>query len=295
VYAVRGKVTKSISAMSVGRQNDFNKLEIEGREPDWLETQWTDEYESPAGEVIDRIVATNALPDDVQSLNTLIVFLALLYSRNPRQRKMTEDFRQLLWQRRAARGVQSDENWKAFLEECAREGLEVAGLERRKLADAIGKGTFRVVALSPVASLQDDSTHADAMLRIFNTLHWKLVEAAPQEEFWTADYPVIMFPAGGKTQTCFFPISPTVGLIGEAVRDKLPRFNRKNMGFLNALEAQSAEHFVAMRDPERVSLFSDATGAQNWRVLIDGTRNPNRYLPGALLVPKASPVTPFFK
>jgi hypothetical protein len=295
VYGFREKIIKPIGTMSVGRQNDFNRLEIKGEAPDWLEDQWTEKYESPARVVIDRIVETNALPDDAESLNTLIVFLALLYSRNPRQRKMTKDLRQLIWQHLGARGVQSDEYWEASLKECEREGLEIAGLERRKLADAIGKGNLTVVPLSPVATLQDDTTHADAMLRLFKAMHWKLVEATPQEEFWTSDYPVIVFPGVDKKQCCFFPISPTLGLIGEAVHGKPPRFTRENMGFLNALEAQSAEHFVVMRDPERVTLFSDAAGPQNWRVLIDGTRNPDRYLPEALLVPKASPTTPFFK
>lgn len=119
VYGFKEKEVKRMSARGIGAQHDFNRLEIDSAEPTWLETQWTENHETPAKLVIDGIDATGSMPN-VEDMETLIRFLSLLFSRNPRMRKMNFEGKQMMFQRLAKNAVSSNEGWNSFVEWCGR-------------------------------------------------------------------------------------------------------------------------------------------------------------------------------
>lgn len=295
VYGFAAKKGKKMSARGIGAQKDFNRLEIEGAEPTWLETQWTDNHESPAKVVIEGIDSTGSL-QSAEDRETLIRFLSLLFSRNPRIRKMNLEGKQRMFQGLAKSAVLSNQGWTSFVEWCELEGIDLGALRREELTETVAKNAKLAIGNIPHATFEIEQRLATHFLAQFRTRDWILVEAAPKEEFWTSDYPVLEIPhSDGKTDI-FFPLSPTRGLIGQQlIGHPPPQLNRKNMGFLNAVQAESAEHFVVMRDPKRITLYHDDTGPQHWPILIDGTRHKDRLRTQILLQPRGAPIFNFWR
>lgn len=295
MYGFAKKKGTRMSARGVGAQNDFNRLEIEGANPTWLETQWTDNHETPARVVIEGIDSTGSLPG-TEDKETLIRFLSLLFSRNPRIRKMNFAWNQRMFQELAKNAALSNEGWNSFVEWCELEGIDLGRLRQEELTEAVAKNAKFTVGNIPNATFQLEQHLASGTLARFKAREWIIVEAAPKEEFWTSDYPVLEIPQSGGTTDIFFPLSPTRGLIGQQlIGHPPPQLTRANMGFLNAIQAESAEHFVVMRDPERITLFHDDTGPKHWPLLIDGTRNKDRLTTRILLQPRGAPVFEFWK
>ncbi len=295
VYGFAKKEVTRMSARGVGAKNDFNRLEIEGAKPTWLETQWTHNHETPARVVIESIDSTGSLPS-AEHVETLVRFLSLLFSRNPRVRKMNLEWRQRFLQEFAKKAVLSNEGWSSFVEYCEGEGIDLGTLRREELAEALAKNAKIDIEHNPLVTFQFEQILATDTLVRFRAREWILVESAPGEEFWTSDYPVLEIPQSIDNTDIFFPLSPTRGLIGQQlIGHPPPKLNRGNMGFLNALQAQSAEHFVVMRDPSRITLFQDDTGPQHWTCLIDGTRHQDRLLTQLSARPRGAPVFEFWK
>lgn len=294
VYGFAKKEVTRISARGVGAKTDFNRLEIEGVEPTWLETQWTKNHETPARVVIESIDSTGSLPN-AEDKETLLRFLSLLFSRNPRARKMAFKWDQMFLQEFAKKAVLSKEQWSSFAEWCELEGIDIGTLQQQQLAEALAKNERLVLKHNPLASFQTEQILASYTLVRFMAREWLLVESAPGEEFWTSDYPVLEFSQSPGNTDIFFPLSPTRGLVGQQlIGHPPPNLTRKNMGFLNAHQAISAEHFVVMRDPRRITLYHDDTGPQHWTRLIDGTRYQDRFLPRPFLWPRRAPVFEFW-
>lgn len=295
VYGFAKKIVTRISARGVGAKNDFNRLEMAGARPDWLETQWTDHHETPARDVIERIDSTGSLPNN-EDLAILIRFLSLLFSRNPRARAMTLEWHRIMFQEIATKTETSEEGWNSFLEYCRLEGIDLGTLRREEFTEALAKNAKFDLKPYPLATFISEWTLASATLQRFRAREWLLVDSAPKEEFWTSDYPVLEFSQSADTTDIFFPLSPTRGLIGqELIGHPSPKLTRANMGFINALQAIAAEHFVVMRDPARITLYHDDTGPQHWPSLIDGTRYQNRFLPGFSLWPRKAALYPFWE
>lgn len=297
VYGFAKKEVTRLSARGVGAKNDFNRLDLDGAKPAWLETQWTDLYETPARAVIEGIDSTGSLPG-ANDMEALILFLSLLNARNPRQRKWSCNFAQMFFQEFAKRAVLSDERWSSFVEYCALEQIDIGTLRREELVEAFAKNQQISIKGTPLATFRSEQIQASAILRDFIAREWLLVTSAKGEEFWTSDYPVLRIPLPGRSNITdiFFPLSPTLGLIGQRlIGYPAPIFNRANMGFVNALQAESAEHFVVMRDPRYITLYHDDTGPQHWTRLIDGTRHQNRFSPQLSLWPRKAPVFNFWK
>ncbi len=295
VYGFAKKEVTRMSARGVGAKNDFNRLEIEGAKPTWLETQWTDNHETPARVVIEGIDSTGSLPS-VEDMEILLRFLSLLFSRNPRVRKMNLEFKQRLFQEYLKKAVLSNERWNSFAKYCELERIDLGTLRREELAEALARNKNFHLEHSPFATLQLEQKLATDTLERFKAREWMLVESAPGEEFWTSDYPVFQFQLSDGITDIFFPLSPTRGLFGQQlIGQPTWKLSRANMGFLNALQAQSAEHFVVMRDPRRITLYHDDTGPQHWTHLIDGTRHQGRLLTQLSARPRGAPVFGFWQ
>jgi len=284
-----------MSARGIGAKNDFNRLKIEGAKPTWLETQWTHNHEAPARVVIEGIDSTGSLPG-AEDKETLLRFLSLLFSRNPRLRRMNVEWKQRCLQEFAKQAVLSNEGWSSFVEYCELEGIDFGSLRREELAEALARNAKVNMEHDPLATFQLEQILATDTLERFRAREWTLVESARGEEFWTSDYPVLEIPQVPDNTDIFFPLSPTLGLMGQpsAVHPP-PKLNRANMGFLNALQAQSAEHFIVMRDPSRITLYHDDTGPQHWTRLIEGTRHQDRLITQLLAWPRGAPVREFWK
>lgn len=295
VYGFAKKEVTRISARGVGAKNDFNRLEIDGAKPTWLETQWTDDHETPARVVIEGIDSTGSLPK-AEDLETLLRFLSLLFCRNPRMRKMNGKFDQMLLQEFAEKAVLSNEGWSSFAEWCELAGYDFGTLRKEGLAEALAKNGKVEIVDNPFATFQCEQILATQTLVGFRAREWLLVESASGEEFWTSDYPVLEFSQSANNTDIFFPLSPTRCLVGQQlIGCPPPKLSRTNMGYLNAHQASSAEHFVVMRDPSRITLYHDDTGPQHWTRLIDGTRYQDRLLPRVRLWPRGAPVFGFWK
>lgn len=295
VYGFAEKKVKRMSARGIGAQNDFNRLEIDGAEPTWIETQWTENHETPAKIVIDGIDATGSLPG-AEDMETLIRFLSLLFSRNPRIRKMNFEFKQMMFQGLAKKAVSSNEGWNSFVEWCVLEGIDLGKFRQEELTEASAKNATIATLSAPNATFQLEQRLASGTHVEFRAREWILVEAAPKEEFWTSDYPVLQIPQPDGTTDIFFPLCPTRALIGQQpIGHPPPQLNQANMGFINAMQAQSAEHFVVMRDPKRITLYHDDTGPQHWPHLIDGTRDKYKLGSRFSLQPRRAPIFPFWK
>lgn len=72
------------SPANVAAERDFNRVDIEGRSPDAIETALAP-FEGQAVEAIRRVIETQTYPND-QDWNLILNLLALLAVRNPRMR-----------------------------------------------------------------------------------------------------------------------------------------------------------------------------------------------------------------
>ncbi len=209
---------------------------------------------------------------------------------------MDLEFKQMLLQESIKRAILSNQGWGSFGKYCKLERIDLGTLRQEQFAAALAKRAKVGMERDPLATFQLEQSLATDTLRRFRAREWLLVASAAGEEFWTSDYPVLEIPCSADITDIFFPLTPTRGLIGQQlIGHPPPKLNRANMGFLNTLQARSAEHFVVMRDPSRITLFHDDTGPQHWMRLVDGTRQQDRLLPQLSVRPSEAPVHGFWK
>jgi Protein of unknown function (DUF4238) len=245
---------------NVALERDFNRVEIEGVEPDVFEKAMAG-FEGEISAAIDRIIATRSIGADRVALINLICALAL---RNPRLRETIRDFHERVAKQVLDLMLATPERWAAQTKKQREEGAlkalpELSYDEMKKFAR---EANFKL-EVPTERHIRLEVETFNKMLPILLERKWLLLRA-PKDSggFITSDHPVVLAwsdpkmrggfygPGFGLTGTdVYFPISTGLAVIGAFELEELTMAIGENaVAGLNGAQVDYAERQVYARD-----------------------------------------------
>ena len=240
LLTVFDRVSQSIflaKPRNVAAKRDFNRVDLEGRPPDYLE-QAMGEFEGKAISAIRRIQERGGpLTDD--ELSYVVTLMTLLVVRNPKRRLAMNDAR-----RHGVRVIgdllASDRRiYENHVAKAKRDGFipEDADVPFEKMAEFIKADQYRI-EVSPTESLSLELGSFQSIFETLTSRWWSLVTADPEApDFATCDHPVaVVFkdqsmsgPVGyGLPGTeVSFPLGPRHAVIGVLEDPLEPQFTAR--------------------------------------------------------------------
>jgi hypothetical protein len=268
---------------NVAAEKDFNRVEVEGQPPDFLE-KGLGALEGKASAVIREMGQTKQLARD-EDLVYVINLICLLVVRNPRGRRSLTRAKQQTAKTIAQMLVSDKKLWDQHLRS-AREAGHITGpdvsFERMK---EFVDGERYTIEVATEALIHTELKVFDDILKCVGSRCWSLLDAAPDApDFITCDHPVTLVfkdpgtsgPIGvGLKQTeIVFPLSPRQALRGVFEDPFKPVVVVKPVGVaaMNTRILRHADRQLYSREPE-VSVL------RNGEVVTYGLR-PNPVLQG---------------
>jgi hypothetical protein len=213
----------SAKPRNVGAKRDFNRVHVEGRDPDSLEKS-LGHLEGAAISVIRKVCTEECVPPD-DDFNWVLNLICLLIVRNPTTRRSLVRSRQ---QEARIIGSMLASN-KSLYEHHVREARQAGDISGpdvpfERFRRFVGGAAYRV-SVSTDESLQIEFGVFDAVLELLGHRCWSLLVAAPDApDFLSCDRPVIVVhknptahgPIGfGLPETeVTFPLGPRHTLLG---------------------------------------------------------------------------------
>jgi Protein of unknown function (DUF4238) len=235
---------------NVGGQRDFNRIAVEGWDPNEIEKELS-KFEAKVAEELQNLEATKDLSNK-KTYDTMMNFMALLAMHNPSVRANIANFMNKINEAMSNELVSSNEKWEEVCEKVEAEGInESQNISYEKRKDFV-KNREDTFGVSKTSLNQLEFFGVDQVLPLLSRRSWTLYisndETGP---FITCDKPVsctwtdpgnvhpIMRNFGGfgtlDTQV-LFPVTKNIALIGsfegkhqvcEATRDDVARINRR--------------------------------------------------------------------
>ena len=231
LFVVDHKTGRTFNTKSgnVALERDFNRIDIEGQEPDALEMQ-LGAFEGVAIEAVRRVCRDRAFRDD-DDLAHVLSLMGLFIVHNPGRRETMRDFRE-----RAARmmmevSLATPERWASQLAQAKAAGFipdDLPDVSYEELKATHDKKGYRV-EVSTTAHLQSEMELLDQMVPLLAARSWSFLTCNEHSTgFITSDHPATLtstierpqmglFPLGFgmKNTAVIFPLSKQVCLVGK--------------------------------------------------------------------------------
>jgi hypothetical protein len=195
---------------NVAAERDFNRVEIEGMDPDAVEKALA-EFEGKVAPALERIKEAKSLAnkDDRDALMNLISALTI---RNPRIRSTINDFIGELAQKAMESGLATEERWNSQVAQMKKaEGANVSYADMKKMVEE-RRHKIEVAKEFNVAVELDQH---DGLVQHLGNRKWQLIVANEGSGgFVTTDVPVCIQWADGKDHGIY---SPGFGVAGTEV------------------------------------------------------------------------------
>ncbi len=236
---------------NVGAERDFNRIEMEGHDPDVLE-QSLGEFEGKAVSVIREIATTGELPCD-EDFSYVLILMALMVVRNPRLRRNMNSARSQTVRVICDFLVSDPGLYEYHLAKAKSEGFLPGDAEAsfEEMRDFIRRDQYSV-EISTGENLSLELAGFDSALRLLGSRYWSLVKAdedAP--DFATCDHPVTSIfkdpsrsgPVGyGLPNTeVSFPLDARHALLG-VLEDPLDIVIEASAGQVAAINSRTLYH-----------------------------------------------------
>jgi hypothetical protein len=249
---------------NIGAERDFNRVELEGNDPDVVEAGMA-VFEGKLAPVLERVIATGSLGADEDRVY-LMNLIGLLAIRNPRWRETWRDFEERVVKVVADMMVSTPEHWASTVARARKDGVDLGEqADDYELMRKFVKDDEFTVEVPTERHIAMEMHGTDVILPPLIDRKWMLLRAAPEVGgFVTSDHPVClmwssatergrMLPPGyGMTQTqVIFPIATSLAMIGafEMDADADAREASESMvAAINATIASYAERQVYSRD-----------------------------------------------
>jgi len=230
----------------VALETNFNKIDLPGYAPDYLEKIFADKLEGTAVSVLRWICANNDIPPD-EDFSYVLNLLTLFAVRNPAMRRSMAASRKHAY-RVIGDLLASDRRLYEHHMAKAREDGFVTGADVpfERMQETL-RADFEL-QISPQEHLATELEVFKSILEGVSARHWSLLIATPDApDFITCDHPVSVV-----YKQCVFPIGPRHALMGDRenpapVRIKLPT---AGVAEVNARIADLADRQIYARSSE---------------------------------------------
>jgi hypothetical protein len=177
---------------NVGSQRDFNRLEVDGQDPNVVERSLSG-FEGDVARVIEWVDRNEKLPDGTD-FAVLVNFIALLGVRNPKIRQTMEDFQAETYRRIAELSVFSREIWESQIERMRADGYQGPEVPYEEIRDFVREGRYEVQI--PVGyHVGMELSMIDAVLPYLFGRKWILMVAKINAGYFVcSDRPVAIMP-----------------------------------------------------------------------------------------------------
>lgn len=245
---------------NVAAERDFNRIEIDGHDSDFLEKS-LGELEDKAALAIRKMAQEGKFSGD-DDFSYVINLLCLLVVRNPRARQSLASAKRQSAKIIGEMLVSDKKVWEQHNRK-AREAGYVSGPEVsfERMKEFVDGGRY-TIEVSTHALIRTELSVFDNILRCLGARVWSLLNAAPDApDFITCDHPVTLVfkdpkaegPIGvGLHQTeIVFPISARQALLGVYENPLKPVVSVKPMGVaaMNTRVIRHAERQLYSREP----------------------------------------------
>ena len=268
---------------NIGKERDFNRIEIEGVAPDTLETGLA-RFEDKLAPALERAIGECKFHND-EDRAFVLNFVALLALRNPRWRQRMAEFREHTIRLMMDMVLSSKERFEKQIAVARRDGFldEKNEISYEEVKKFHAEGAFKIEIPNELR-IQSEMNGVDALLPHLFKRNWIFLKAAPNSAgFITSDHPVVLvwsdpartgrsYPPGfGLPGTeVMFPLSTRLAMIGAfEIRNGTMEASEEMVAHLNGAVVATATRQVYARDHNFQYKRSPAEQARKASRLID--------------------------
>ena len=255
VIDIQSRTCFRTSPKNVAAERDFNRVDVEGKPPDFLEQELAT-FEGRAVQAIRNVNQTKTFPTD-EDYNYIINLLCLFAVRNPQLRNSFNRSRELSIHLIGDLLVSDEKIWAHHLKKAQGAGyVGETSISFEEFKRSIKEGEYRI-EFAPEGNLRVEFRTFDKILQILGQRIWSLLVAPSSgPTFICSDHPVALNWKGSgnkgpigyglKNTEVFFPLGPRTGLYGvyEEALPPIVHIDPVQVAIKNTMIEQSAERHV---------------------------------------------------
>jgi len=242
------------SPLNVAAQRDFNRVDIEGRSPDAIESALAP-FEGEAVAAVRRVIETQEYPNDID-WNLILNLLGLIAVRNPKLRGSFNRAREEVLRRTTDMLVLDKRIWEHHVKKAREAGEEISDTVTFEDFKRFVEGGEYEYEFHPEGNLRVEFGAFDKVLPLLGQRTWSVLIARPDgPEFICSDHPVTLEWKGGRSgpvgfglpeTEVFFPLGRRVGFYGvfETPLKSVVHCKPGHVATLNRRVAWNAERHV---------------------------------------------------
>lgn len=243
VTDLEGRKTFSSVTKGIGSRRDFNRVDLEGYDQNFLE-QITAGFEGDVATAL-RSIETGASFEDRKVRGTILAFIALLIVRNPRFRGQMKDAIEQVLRRMAKLSVATPETWKNVVEDASKaRGIMDSDPPSFEEMKAFVDGDEYTVNLSQTWQSGMELKSLNPVLQLLHRRRWVLYTAdATAGDFITCDHPACLYWTDPKVAAAGMP----PGLVMPETQLLFPLSRRRCLvGSFDGVDANITANFFAV-------------------------------------------------
>ncbi|EIM25233.1 DUF4238 domain-containing protein [Microvirga lotononidis] len=260
VFDARGRKTYPTNIKNVAVELDFNRIDVEGHEPDALEKALAG-FEGMLGPALVRVLEAGNLKN-IEDRAIILNFMCLIAIRNPRHRETYRDFRERISKAIMGIVLATPERYASQMRKAREAGyVSRTDVTYEAMKEFIDEGNYSVEV--PTEHHVDIEFGAfDKVLETFFARKWIILRAAPDSGgFVTSDHPLRLAwsrprsgrhpPGHGLLGTeVLFPLSPKLAIAGafEFQEGRELVLSAESIASVNSAIISNAEWQVYARD-----------------------------------------------
>lgn len=210
---------------NIAAKRDFNRVDIEGQDPNIVETRLSS-IETESDQAFRRIIAAKAL-DNADDFYFAIVLIARLFVNNPHFRGVADKFLSEIASKIMHMSVASKERWEASTRAAQSDGVEMADIPFEEIRNAVVSKSILPIVSKAFMVAQEMELWPE-LIPLLEARKWTLmVTDSATGEFATSDRPVSLrwddgqinkgplgVGLGCTNTTVIFPISKYLAVSG---------------------------------------------------------------------------------
>ena len=175
----------------VGSQRDFNRVEIDGIEPDFLEKSWS-QFEGDASQAVGRILEVGSL-DNKEDLSYLLNLIALLAIRNPRARELVNRSQEQILRMMGQMTLANKESYEKIVASARADGVDIPdSVSYEQMKDFIDRDEYDI-QIPRESNIQLELGLLNDIINLLHARKWSLFTPENEDShFVSCDHPVAL-------------------------------------------------------------------------------------------------------
>jgi hypothetical protein len=201
--------------LNVAVKRDFNRIEIQGKAPDFFELAMAD-FEGALAPALERIIAAGNLRN-TEDRATLLNFIGLISIRNPRHRETFRDFNEQVLGAVMDLATATKERWEGQIKRAQEAGYlkKAKDISYEEMRDFVRKKEYRI-ELRTEFHIATEMKSFDTVLQTLFRRKWvAFTPPSKSSGFITSDHPVCLMFSDPNKRGGFY--GPGHGLAGTEI------------------------------------------------------------------------------